>query len=139
MSIRNGSLADALSRHLLLALGFTALLLGLLGMHTLGIDHVAPSHHPAATVLGNLHATPATDAVEDSSKQPWCAEGCGLEAVVAGLCVMALAGGSVLLHLATRALRAVPGRGPSAPRVRPAPHSRAAPTPSLLQLSISRT
>jgi hypothetical protein len=158
VGIRTGRLADALSRHLLLALGFTALLLGLLGMHTLGIDHVAPSHHQAAAVpethgveSQHHHAAPTTGAlqdagaahgpgaVQDATDQPWCAEDCGLHAAVAGMCVMALVGGSVLLHLAARALRPVPGAGLAETPRRQVPRDRRPPPPSLVQLSVSRT
>lgn len=147
-------------RLLPLVLGLAVLVLGLLGMHTLGVDHRVP-HQTAGHVSASAavqrgaplpaHAVAGEPAAAAGTGQhppaaPWafgdsgaCVGGCHLEMAMAGMCVMALSAGPVLLHLAARAFRPVPGRASTMPPARPAPASRAAPRPSLLRLSISRT
>jgi hypothetical protein len=148
-------------RILPLVLGLAVLVLGLLGMHTLGVDHRVPhqtaghvsasaavhrgAHPPAHTRAGEPAAVAAIGQHQPAA--PWtfgdsggaCVGGCHLEMAMAGMCVMALSAGPVFLHLAARAFRPAPGRAPTVPPARPAPPSRAAPRPSLLRLSISRT
>ncbi|WP_139194790.1 DUF6153 family protein [Arthrobacter sp. UCD-GKA] len=129
-----------------------ALVLGLLAMHILGVDHQVPhgTHSsPSAvthqsipdsspdlthqSVLGQhtlIDESPASLAVDSLN---------GIESAALGLCVLALSLGGIFFHLISRAFRPVPGRGLSAPPVTWIPQSRTHTTPSLVQLSISRT
>lgn len=130
-------------------LGKILLLLGLLLMHIVGMDHTAvrPSAaHADNHVTAHQHtvATPGTNAHAELS--PWgtddtggCIDdGCGMEMSMAGLCIVALLGGGVLLYRISRHRASMPGQGlPAPPLWRPVP---AIPIPpSLVHLSISRT
>ncbi|GER23132.1 hypothetical protein NCCP1664_16280 [Zafaria cholistanensis] len=138
---RNPSAAQGLGRVLLL--------LGLLLMHIVGMDHTSgrPSASHADThVTAHQHtvAGPGTSVHADLSplgadETGVCFDdGCGMEMSMAGLCIVALLGGGILLHRISRSLVSVPGQGlPAPPLWRPVP---AIPIPpSLVHLSISRT
>ncbi|EMQ96640.1 DUF6153 family protein [Paeniglutamicibacter gangotriensis] len=130
-----------------------ALILGLLAMHILGVDHQVPhaTHGSPVTVteqagtpdssrdLTHLSA-PAQHAPVDDSNASFAGDSLGgMESAVLGMCILALSLGGIFLHLVSRAFRPVPGRGLAAPPVTWFPPSRARTTPSLVQLSISRT
>lgn len=130
-----------------------ALVLGLLAMHILAVDHHMPhrTHGSPATVtdqMGNWDAsqglTPASvmaqHAQADDSHASLAGDSLGgTESALIGLCVLALSLGGLFCHLVSRAFRPVPGRGLTAPPVTWFPQTRARTTPSLVQLSISRT
>lgn len=129
-----------------------ALILGLLAMHILGVDHLVPhgTHGSPSAVthqtipdsspdLTHLSA-PGQHALVDDSPAALAGDSLGgVESAVLGMCVLALSLGGLFVHLASRAFGPVPGRGLTAPPVTWFPRSRARTTPSLVQLSISRT
>ena len=129
-----------------------ALVLGLLAMHILGVDHQVPhgTHGSPAAVTDQLIPDSSSDlthlsasgqhAPVDESLASLAADSLGgIESAVLGMCVLALSLGGLFFHLVSRAFRPVPGRGLTAPPVTRIPQSRARTTPSLVQLSISRT
>lgn len=129
-----------------------ALVLGLLAMHILGVDHQVPhGTHGSPTAVTNqtipdssrdlTHPSSSGQhaPVDDSSASLAGDSLGGMESAVLGMCVLALSIGGLFFHLVSRALRPVPGRGLAAPPVTWLPPSRPRTTPSLVQLSISRT
>ena len=147
MRIRHRGAAE--HRLLPLVLGLAALLLGLLGMHTLAVDHQMPGTppgHSAAAAAPDTHQT-LVPAGQHLSAAPApapdnagsCSQDCAMEMAMAGICVLALAAGLVFVHRAARATLPVPGRGLAAPPAHWIPHPHTPPGPSLVQLSISRT
>ena len=146
MRVRHRGAAER--RLLPLVLGLAALLLGLLGMHTLGVDHqmpgTPPGHSAAPAAVSDTHQVRAS-AGQHLSTAPSpdpagsCSHDCAMEMAMAGMCVLALAAGLVFAHRAARATLPVPGRGLAAPLAHWIPHPYTPPGPSLVQLSISRT
>ncbi|GAA4360909.1 DUF6153 family protein [Paeniglutamicibacter cryotolerans] len=130
-----------------------ALVLGLLAMHILGIDHQMPhgahgSQGALTNQAGNQHSPQDLTAVAasmqhtsaDDSPAFLAVDSLGAaESAMIGMCVLALSIGGLFIHLFSRAFRPVPGRGLAAPPVIWFPQSRPHTTPSLIQLSISRT
>lgn len=129
-----------------------ALILGLLAMHILGVDHQVPhGTHGSPTAVTNQSipdsssdlphlSAPGQHAPVDDSPASLTGDSLGgMESAVLGMCVLALSLGGIFFHLVSRAFRPVPGRGLAAPPVTWLPRSRARTTPSLVQLSISRT
>lgn len=130
-----------------------ALFLGLLAMHILGVDHQVPhgTHGSPIAVTdqtGNRDSSEnlipaavlAQHAPVEDSPASLAGESVGsTEAALIGMCVLALSLGGLFCHLVSRAFRPVPGRGLTAPPVIWFPQTRARTTPSLVQLSISRT
>ena len=130
-----------------------SLVLGLLGMHILGVDHQVPhaahGSHAVATGQGGISASSqgsaltsamAQHATVGDSRASFAGDSlCDLKSVLNGRCVLALSLGGIFFHLVARAFRQVPGQGMRAPPVTWAPKIRARTTPSLVQLSISRT
>lgn len=105
------------------------LLLALLLMHVAGGHHVGATDPaplgPGAHAVGSHHAAPAATGHDKGASDPgpagWCSDdGCSMQtAMLAGLCVVALLGGGILLHLASRRLHPLPGRGLPAPPLWP--------------------
>lgn len=130
-----------------------ALILGLLAMHILGVDHLVPHRTQGSPVTVTDQAgipdssrdlthvsVPGQHAPVDDSPASLMGDSLGgMESAVLGMCVLALSLGGIFFHLVSRAFRPVPGRGLAAPPVTGFPPSRARTTPSLVQLSISRT
>lgn len=130
-----------------------ALVLGLLAMHILGVDHQVPhgahGSHAAATTQSGVQdsaldpphvSVMGQHAPVDDSQAALAGDSMGgLESAVLGMCVLALSFGGLFFHLVCRAFRPVPGRGLTAPPITRFPPIRAHTTPSLVQLSISRT
>lgn len=127
------------------------LVLGLLGMHVLGVDHQVPNAAHGSSVVVNEqdngpgYSQPTTAwpvvahhlPVEDF--QASLAGSSGVESTLIGMCVLALSLGGLFSHLLTRAFQPVPGRGLAAPPALWLPQIRSRVTPSLVQLSVSRT
>ena len=131
-----------------------ALFVGLLGMHTLGVDHHAPSAaHLAPVVSTEQVALPTVApystqhmlsaaghqgpdgpqvALEDDSLS-------GLDTAMLGMCVLGLIVGAFCAYIRPNASRPVPGKGLTAPPTLWVPRERIYRPPSLVQLSISRT
>ena len=130
-----------------------ALALGLLGMHVLGVDHQVPNAAHGSSVAvneqdnGTGYSQPTTAwpvvahhlPVEDSQASLAGNSLSGMESTLIGMCVLALSLGGLFSHLLTRAFQPVPGRGLAAPPALWLPQIRSRATPSLVQLSISRT
>lgn len=146
-----------------LALGKVLLLLGLLLVHVVGGDHV-PATHAAHTQAAthsspadaHRHGTAASEAAAPASFSASSApasdslaadghdagscvgEGCGLTMAMAGLCLIALLAGGLILRRVYRNASPLVRRGPPPVRLwRPIPAVRTG--PSLVRLSISRT
>ncbi|MEE1622880.1 DUF6153 family protein [Zafaria sp. Z1313] len=130
-------------------LGKILLLLGLLLMHIVGMDHTSgksSASHTDTHVAAHQHTAAAPPAGVHAELSPLGADetggciddGCGMEMSMAGLCIVSLLGGGILLHRISRSLVSIPGRGlPAPPLWRPV---TAIPIPpSLVHLSISRT
>lgn len=130
-------------------LGKVLLLLGLLLMHVVGMDHAsmtASAPHSDTHVTAHQHTLAAPGTSTHAELSPLgmgdaggCFDGgCGMEMSMAGLCIVALLGGGILLHRTLRDRVLVPGRAlPAPPLWRPVPATPLA--PSLVHLSISRT
>jgi hypothetical protein len=130
-------------------LGKVLLLLGLLLMHVVGMDHTVAgtsASHADTHVTAHQHTVAAPGTSVHAELSPLGADdtggcfddGCGMEMSMAGLCIVALLGGGILLHRISRSLVSVPGKGlPAPPLWRPVPAIPIA--PSLVHLSISRT
>ena len=130
-----------------------ALFLGLLGMHILGVDHHVPhaTHSPWVGVIGqeaildsahDPNLLPALIQHPPADDTPALVTGDspgGVESALIGMCVLALSIGGLFVHPVSRTFRSVPGRGLPAPPVSSVPRIHAHITPSLIQLSISRT
>lgn len=130
-----------------------ALVLGLLGMHVLGVDHQVPKVAHSSSVAvdaqdnGTGYSQPTSAwpvvahhiPVEDSPASLMGDSLGGMESALIGMCVLALSLGGIFFHLVSRAFQPVPGRGLAAPPALWLPRIRSRVTPSLVQLSISRT
>lgn len=130
-----------------------ALFLGLLGMHVVGVDHHVSlaTHNPPVGVIGqeaildsahgpNLFSVLTQHAPVDDTPASFAGDSVGgVESALIGLCVLALSIGGLFFHRVSRAFRSVPGWGLPAPPVFWIPRVHAHTTPSLIQLSISRT
>lgn len=141
-----------------LLLGLAAIILGILGMHILGVSHQMPAATPHVAMVpdtaGTAVASPRHATSQDHSPAvadalSWtgadqipadaCAGPCGSEQhLMAAMCVL------MVIILATlwfipklRFLKAF--HGLRAPPAMPAPATRLPWTPSLIELSISRT
>lgn len=139
------------------ALMLVALILGLLGMHILGVDHHMPhTTHlmPAVAIEQNSgpHGVPSitqhtiSAAAQTAPKdfggpaiENQASSLSGFESALIGLCVLGLAVGMYYFHLRAKASRPTPGLGLAAPPWLWVPRPRTHPRPSLVQLSISRT
>ncbi len=129
-----------------------ALVLGLLAMHILGVDHQVPhgthGSHSSVTDQSIPDSSPGLaqqsvlgqhTPIDESLASLAVDSLNSMESTALGLCVIALSLGGIFFHLISRAFRPVPGRGLTAPPVKWIRQSRARTTPSLVQLSISRT
>lgn len=146
--------AVTLPRSIRSVLALVALFLGLLGMHTLGVDHHLPDGaHPmpgVSTEQPNLpYAAPFSTQHTLSVSQHQGLDGpqvsledgslSGLETAMLGMCVLGLAVGAFCFCLRAKSCRLVPGKGLTAPPMLWVPRERIYRPPSLIQLSISRT
>ena len=130
-----------------------ALFLGLLGMHVVGVDHHVShaTHNPPAGVIAqelildsahasNLFSVLTQHAPADDPPASFAGDSVGgVESALIGICVLALSIGGLFFHRVSRAVRSVPGWGLPAPPVFWILRVHAHTTPSLIQLSISRT
>lgn len=130
-----------------------ALFLGLLGMHVVGVDHHAPhaTHNPPLGVIGqeaildsahgpNPFSALTQHAPADDTPASFAGDTVGgVESALIGICVLALSIGGLFFRRVSRACRSIPSWGLPAPPVFWIPRVHAHTTPSLIQLSISRT
>lgn len=140
-----------LRRPLLLSLGLAAIILGILGMHTLNLSHFpgpdaatvtsavqAAPHQGAGYVPALKHAAVPGTVADGDTHSAACAGPCGSgHGLMAALCMLMIVG-IVSLFFIPKQLRALSRHGLRAPPVFPSPHARVPRTPSLVQLSISR-
>ncbi len=150
-----GKRVATLSRSIRPVLALVALFLGLLGMHTLGVDHHVPdtthlmsvvsteqSHLPYTAPFSTQHTLFAPSGQQSVDSYPSSLESgslTGLETAMLGMCVLGLAVGAFCFYIRPTSCRPNPGRGLSAPPTLWVPRERIYRPPSLVQLSISRT
>ncbi len=141
----------SLSRPVLLVLALAALITGILAMHVWVGGHGATSHHVSTSPAVQLGSEAAPEGLQNAgtlvevpghsadASPAGCADTCGENSLMTGICVIALmAIGSLWLYL--RRTRIVPFAGQSrAPPVLTERTCVSRITPSLTQLSISRT
>lgn len=140
--------AASFSLPVLLVLALAALITGILAMHVWMGGHGAAGNHVPSTTVGQVasetpagsHGAPETSTSHtNGSASDGCGDTCGENSLMTGICVIALmAIGSLWLYL--RRTRIVPFAGQSrAPPVLTERTCVSRITPSLTQLSISRT
>lgn len=142
-----------LRRTLMLSLGIVAIILGILGMHTLNVSHYSPGTAAAAQAsagtagpgqaiqqgTGATHAAIPDTGAGGGLDAPVCDDICGggLHSMAAA-CMLVVVG-LVSLFIVPRQLRVKARHGLRAPPPGVAPRTPDPRTPSLVQLSISRT
>jgi hypothetical protein len=145
--------AVPIRRPVLLSLALAAIILGILGMHTLSLSHLAPAtaaptqtvgaEEPAAGHASHAprhhYAAAASPGAEGGMHPAACAGPCGSEHdVMAAVCVLMITGLVSLLFI-PKQLRLKVRHGLRAPPRIAAAHPVFSRAPSLVQLSISRT